>query len=116
VRFARRFFAAACAAFVCWTASYAHPVLTFSVTSNIEPLKGVEAQKGAIQRASHETFPLTVTLGHKYLSVDAKGTRTIYDFEHFRLYELNLADRSFHEFSLYADVGFRVLEFRNRLG
>jgi hypothetical protein len=116
VRFAPRFFAAACTALVCWTTSYAHPVLTFSVTSSIEPIKGVEAQKGAPQRASHETFPLIVTLGHQYLSVDAKDTRTIYDFEHFRLYQLNLADRSFHEFSLYADIGFRVLEFRNRLG
>jgi hypothetical protein len=101
---------------VCWTGSYAHPVLTFSVTSNVEPMKGVEAQKDPKQRPSHETFPLTVTLGHQYLSVDAKGTRTIYDFERFRLYELNLADRSFDEFSLYSDIGFRVLEFRNRLG
>jgi hypothetical protein len=100
-----------------WCANVrAHPVLTFTVASHIDPIKGVQAQKAPPQPSSDESYPLTVTLGHKYLSMEAKGTRTIYDFEHFRLYQLNLADRTFDEFSLYSNIGFRVLEFHNRLG
>lgn len=105
---------AACAVFALWTSSDAHPILTFTVASHFEPMKGGDVLQGP-QHPSDETFPLIVTLGHQYLSIDAKGTRTIYDFEHSRLYELNLTGRTFEEFSLYSNIGFRVLEFRNRL-
>jgi hypothetical protein len=87
----------------------AHPVLTFSVTSRVEP------PPGQSQQPSQETFPLVVTLGHQFLSIEAKGTRTIYDFEHYRIRRLNLEARTFEDDSLYVDVGFRVLEFYNRM-
>ena len=97
---------AACAVLGLWASSHAHPILTFIVTSHVEQPQ---------RTPSDETFPLIVTLGHEYLSVDAQGNRTIYDFEHSRLYELNLAGHTFNEFSLYSNIGFRVLEFHNRL-
>ncbi len=87
----------------------AHPVLTFTVTSRLEPAPGQS------QAPSEETFPLIVTLGHQFLSIEAKGTRTLYDFEHYRIRRLNLEARTFEDDSLYSDVGFRVLEFYNRM-
>jgi hypothetical protein len=53
----------------------AHAVLTFQVASHTEPAPNQS------QKATDETFPLVVTLGHQFLSTEAKGTRTIYDFE-----------------------------------
>jgi len=52
----------------------AHPVLTFIVTSHIE------VSKGPPQPPTDETFPLIVTLGHRFLMVEANDTRTIYEF------------------------------------
>jgi hypothetical protein len=100
----------ACLGFAAFAAPLcAHPVLTFTVASRVEP------PPGQSQKPSEETFPLIVTLGHRFLSIEAKGTRTIYDFEHYRIRRLNLGARTFEDDSLYADVGFRVLEFYNRM-
>jgi len=86
----------------------AHPVLTFTVTSRMEPLDQAKA-------ATTETFPLVVTLGHQFLVLDGKGHRTIYDFAMNRVLRLDLAANNFQDYSLYADIGFRVLEFYNRV-
>jgi hypothetical protein len=67
------------------------------------------------QKATDETFPLVVTLGHQFLSTEAKNTRTIYDFERNRIRRLDLQTRTFVDDSLYTDIAFRVLEFHNRM-
>jgi hypothetical protein len=89
----------------------AHPVLTFDeqiVTKS--PAKGAKGPKPGT-----EQFPVSVTLGRKYLSVDAQNTRHIYDFERRRVYHVNLKDKTFEDGSLYSVLGFRALELQNRL-
>jgi hypothetical protein len=93
------------------TGAAAHPVLTYSVTSHVQPAPG----QSPAQPASDETFPLIVTLGHQFLIIEAKGKRTLYDFERSRLITVDLATKTFEDDSLYSNIGFRVLEFRNRL-
>ena len=87
----------------------AHAVLTFQVSSHTEPAPSQP------QKATDETFPLVVILGHQFLSTEAKGTRTIYDFERNRIRRLDLAGKTFVDDSLYTDIAFRVLEFHNRM-
>jgi hypothetical protein len=88
---------------------WAHPVLTFSVASHVEPAPG------HADKPTDETFPLVVTLGHRFFSTEAKDVRTIYDFERYRILRVNLRAKTFEDDSLYSDVGFRVLEFYNRM-
>jgi hypothetical protein len=87
----------------------AHPVLTFTVASH------VEVSKGPPQPPTDETFPLIVTLGRQYLAIEAKDVRTIYDFDRNRIFELDLKKKTYQDDSLYSNIGFRVLEFYNRL-
>ena len=95
----------------------AYPVLTFSVASHVEPPAGnAQAPTGNAQAATDESFPLIVTLGRQFLAVEAKGSRTIYDFENYRIYSVDLQAKSFEDDSLYSNIGFRVLEFYNRIG
>jgi hypothetical protein len=92
----------------------AHPVLTFTVTSHKDPAKDMKSSGKAVQ-PSTETYPLVVTLGHQYLTVEDQGTRTIYDFARLRILRVNLASATFTDDSLYMDIGFRVMEFQNRI-
>jgi hypothetical protein len=87
----------------------AHPVLTFVVASH------VEVSKGPPQPATDETFPLVVTLGRQFLAIEAKDVRTIYDFDRNRIFELDLRKKTYQDHSLYYNIGFRVLEFYNRM-
>jgi tetratricopeptide (TPR) repeat protein len=93
----------------------AHPVLMFTVTSHKEPPPGMQSSSGQVAKPSDETFPLAVTLGHRYLLVQAHGTRTIYDFERRRILRVNEAGKSYTDASLYADIGARAMEFQNRI-
>jgi hypothetical protein len=43
------------------------------------------------------------------------GTRTIYDFDRLRILRINLADKNYTNNSLYSDIGFRAVEFQNRI-
>jgi tetratricopeptide (TPR) repeat protein len=92
----------------------AYPILTFTVTSHKEPAAGQKAS-GQPVLPSEKTFPLLVTLGHQYLIVEAEGTRTIYDFERSRVLRINLSSAKYTDDSLYSDIGFRALEFQNRI-
>jgi hypothetical protein len=92
----------------------ASPVLRFTVTSHKEPAAGAQAS-GQPVLPSDKTFPLLVTLGHQYLIVEAEGTRTIYDFERLRVLRIDLASAKYTDDSLYSDIGFRALEFQNRI-
>jgi hypothetical protein len=92
----------------------AHPVLTFTVTSHKEPAAGMTAA-GQVVQPSDKTFPLIVTLGRRYLITEAEGTRTIYDFERLRVLRVTVASASYTDDSLYSDIGFRALEFQNRI-
>jgi hypothetical protein len=92
----------------------AQPVLTFIVASHKESPEGLKSS-GQPVPSSDESFPLVVTLGHQYPIVEARGTRTIYDFERQRVIALNIVNKSYTEISLYALLGFRGLEFQNRL-
>jgi hypothetical protein len=87
----------------------AHPVLTFTVASHIE------VSKGPPQAPTDETFPLNVTLGRQFLAIEAKDTRTIYDFDRNRIFVLDLGKKTYQDDSLYSNIGFRVLEFYNRM-
>lgn len=62
-----------------------------------------------------EKFPVRVTLGHGYSSVDEKGTRHIIDFDKRRMYEVRLSDKTYRDISLYTVLGFSMLEIGNRL-
>jgi tetratricopeptide (TPR) repeat protein len=89
----------------------AHPVLTFAEQIVTQaPAKGATGPK-----AGTEQFPVTVTLGRKYLSVDAQGSRQIYDFERRRIYHVNVKDKTYEETSLYSVLGYRAMELQNRL-
>ena len=92
----------------------AHPVLTFTIASHKESPKGLKSS-GQAAPNSDERFPLTVTLDHRYLIVEAPGARTIYDFERQRILGLNLATKSYTDISLYVLPAFRDLEFQSRL-
>jgi tetratricopeptide (TPR) repeat protein len=91
--------------------AHAHPVLTFAEQIVTQaPAKGATGPKGGT-----EQFPVTVTLGRKYLSVDSQGSRQIYDFERRRIYHLHLKDKTYDDVSLYSVLGFRAMELQNRL-
>lgn len=93
-----------------WTcATHAHPVLSFVEQSVTQP---APESKG---KPKSEEFPVTVTLGHQYLSVDAQGTRQIYDFERRRIHRLNLADQTYESSSLYTVLAFNSMEMQNRM-
>lgn len=87
----------------------AHPVLVFTDRVHTEP--GANPPTAP----SDSTRRLTVTLGHRYLSVQDADRETIYDFDGNRIYALDLKAHSYREASLYADIGYRVNEFENRL-
>jgi tetratricopeptide (TPR) repeat protein len=86
-----------------------HPTLTFAVTSHVVPQKD---QPGS---PTDEAYPLVAVLGHDFLTVETKGNRTVYDFRTHRLLALDLNRQTYEDYSLYSDIGFRVLEFQNRL-
>ena|SRR5271166_503449 len=104
--------AVACA--LCAGQAVAHPVLTFSVASHKVPFKNTTST-GKASQPSDETYPLTVTLGHQYLIVEKQDIRTIYDFDRLRIMQVNLATKTYTDASLYSNIGFRVIEFQNRL-
>jgi hypothetical protein len=87
----------------------AHPTLTFVVSSQMAPLKN---QPG---KPTGEAYLLVVVLGHQYLTVEIKGKRNVYDFAKNRLLVLDLQNNTYEDYSLFSDIGFRVLEFHNRL-
>jgi len=91
----------------------ADPVLTFSVTSKNVPDTRSTAKPAP--KTTVEEFPLTVTLGRQYLVLEHHGHRTVYDFEHRRLYEIDVGAQTYRDSSLFTDIGFRVAEFQNRL-
>ncbi len=93
----------------------AHPVLTFTVASHKEQSNGMKSSTGEAALPSDETYPLRVTLGHRYLIEEMQGTRTIYDFDRLRILRITLATKTYTDDSLYSDIGFRALEFRNRI-
>jgi hypothetical protein len=104
-----RVLVAIAASAACVSLSHAHPVLQLTEQTVTQP------PKGSKQTPASKDFPVRVTLGGKYLSVDAQGTRRIYDFEHRRLYELYLDEKTFEEASLYSVLAFNTLELQNRL-
>jgi hypothetical protein len=89
--------------------AHAAVVLTYDVSSESQPLPGSSA------KPAQETYPLTATLGHDYLTVEHHGTRLVYELDKHRLLEINLADRTYVDHSLFEDIGFRVIELQNRL-
>jgi len=93
----------------------AHPVLSFAVASHKESPAGLKSSTGQAVPSSDERFALTVTLGHQYLIVEARGARTIYDFARQRILRLNLTSKTYTDDSLYMDIAFRAAEFQNRL-
>ena len=98
-----------CVGFI--AAADAHPVLTFAEQIVTKPLPKATAGP----KPGTEQFPVRVTLGHTYLSVDAQDKRQIYDFGRRRLYQLDLKNKTFEDSSLYSQLGFRAMELQNRL-
>ncbi len=91
-------------------AALAHPVLTLSVSEH-----SVSITPGGKAAPPDETFPITVTLGHTFLSFEHHGKRYIEDFATGRAYALSLATQTYEEDSLYSNIGFRVHELENRM-
>ena len=87
----------------------AHPVLSFDETLDLK------APKGANFQSSKRDMRISVTLGHRYLIVDSPGSREIFDFEKHCHYHLDLAAKTYNESSLFAQLGFAVLESQNRV-
>lgn len=55
-----------------------------------------------------------VTLADTYIAVQSPKVRTIYDFSARRRIEIDLAARTYVDFSLFDTLGFRVMEMENR--
>src|ERR1044071_8663709 len=87
----------------------AHPVVTLVQTFNSTPAKGATAKPVSSE------FPVRVTLGRKYIAVDAQNTRNIYDLEHRRFYQLNLKDKTYRDAALYSVLASKQLEAQNLL-
>jgi len=87
----------------------AHPVLSFDETLDLQ------APKGANFQSSKRDVQISVTLGHRYLIVDSPGSREIFDFETHHRYQLDLAAKTYNEFSLFSQLGFAVIESQNRV-
>jgi hypothetical protein len=87
----------------------AHPVLSFDVTEDMQ------APKGANFQSTKRDTQTSVTLGHRYLIVDSPASREIFDFETHRRYHLDLAAKTYDEISLFAPLGFALLEAQNRI-
>lgn len=87
----------------------AHPVLSFDETLDLQ------APKGANFQSSKRDTQISVTLGHRYLIVDSPGSREIFDFDMHRRYLLDLAAKTYSEFSLFSQLGFAVIESQNRV-
>lgn len=97
----------------CTIARRADPALTFSVTSKHVPDSRSKAEPAP--KTTVEEFPLTVTLGQHYPVLERHGHRTVFDFEHRRLYEIDVGAQTYRDSSLFTDIGFRVAASRNRL-
>ncbi len=86
----------------------AHPVLSFDEESVVRPAPGSSVKPGK------RTTPLTITLAHRYLSVDSSAGRDILNFKIRRVYHLDLKKKIYEESSLFALVGSAVLEAQHR--
>jgi hypothetical protein len=60
-------------------------------------------------------YTLTVTLGETNIVSASPDTIAVYDFDAKRSFWLEVGDKTYREQSLYADIGFRQAELRNRL-
>jgi tetratricopeptide (TPR) repeat protein len=58
---------------------------------------------------------LDVTLADSYISVASANSRTIYDFKARRRIVINLAEKTYVDYSLFDAPGFRMMELQNRL-
>jgi hypothetical protein len=87
----------------------AHPVVTLVQTFNSTPAKGATAKPVSSE------FPVRVTLGRKYVAAEAQNTRSIWDFEHRRFYQLNLKDKTYRDAALYSVLAAKQLEAQNRM-
>ena len=112
---AARWFISLLACVTLAAAPAAHPVLTFTVSSHKEPPIGMNSSTGKAVVPSDETYQLGITLGHRYLIEEMQGTRTIYDFDRLRILRVNPAAKTYTDDSLYSDIGFRAVEFQNRI-
>ncbi len=89
--------------------SHAHPVLAFVEQTVTSPAKDSK------EKPTREEFPVTVVLGDHYVSTESQGTRRILDFEHRRLYRLDLNAHTFEDDSLFIVFGFNAMELQNRI-
>jgi hypothetical protein len=97
----------------CTTPARADLQLTFQVSQKTEK-PAPEPEKNPPTLSSRE-FTLTVTLGEDYLTSTSPEKTVAHDFTAKRSYWLEEPEKTYHEQSLYADVGFREAELRNRL-
>ena len=104
-----RYFFAMSLALGLLSAAHAHPVLTFVEQTVTQPAKGSK------DKPASDEFPVTATFGHNYLSVDSKDARQLFDFEHRRVYHLDLENKTFEDFALFSVLGFRAMELQNRI-
>ena len=84
-------------------------MLSFDEQSVTQPAK--DSGGKPIKRDSR----IRVTLGHQYLSIDSPAGRDILDFKIRRTYHVDLKKKTYEASSLYALLGFALLESQNRL-
>lgn len=110
-----------------WTAGTAHgfSLLTFNVEETVtaaegSAVHGIITEEGiretpADQSPETRNYSLDVTLGDRFIEAETPESITVWDFAGKRRIVLNKKDKTGISDSLFADIGFRVYEFRNRL-
>ncbi|HUN56272.1 MAG TPA: hypothetical protein VMU29_14060 [Smithella sp.] len=58
---------------------------------------------------------MQLEIGDNYFSSDQNGVRHIFDFDHKRIFVMNLSGKLYFDDSLFSYVGFKAHEFQNRL-
>lgn len=90
----------------------ANAALSFKVRADTVNRAGDAAQNAP----ANSSVDMQVVLGDSHISVRTEKTVSIYDFAKRRRIEIDRAAKTYVDYSLYATVGFRDMEIRNRAG
>lgn len=76
--------------------------------------KGQGDSKSSTAKKTYEVRTLKIGLGPDVLTIEDGKIRKLFDFKEKKTYRINITDGSFSETSLFADLGFRIPELKNR--
>lgn len=77
--------------------------------------KQISETKNGEKQEKDSNSQLTVGLGDSYFYVASGGRKSVFDFRKKRIFEIDDAKKVYSDISLFYNIGFRYMEFQNRL-